>query len=190
MKQFLRDPQFRSVLWDYIIKEQPEILDRADKIDILLYELCKYGIPAKYRHDAWLRITGANKIMKDGYYKQLLDSPSPKDSQYLSVINADIPRTIPATTWSSEELDQIRRILLVYSRHHPELGYCQGLNSIVVNLLFYLSEEESFWVLSQIIDILLPPDYYTTLIGTLTHQKVLGCLLYHTFPELTKLLSY
>lgn len=128
--------------------------------------------------------------MKDGYYRQLLDSPSPKDSQYLSVINADIPRTIPATTWSSEELDQIRRILLVYSRHHPELGYCQGLNSIVVNLLFYLSEEESFWVLSQIIDILLPPDYYTTLIGTLTHQKVLGCLLYHTFPELTKLLSY
>lgn len=186
--QFMKDPEFRSCLWCYIINEIPEILDRDKEIDPYIYELCKYGIPPKYRHDAWLRLTGANKIMTDGYYQKLLSNASDKDRQYLPIINADIPRTIPAISWNDEELNQIRNILLVYSRHNPELGYCQGLNSIVVNLLYYLSEEESFWVLCQIVDILLPSDYYTTLIGALTNQKVLGCLLYNSCNQLTNIL--
>lgn len=41
----------------------------------------------------------------------------------------------------------MRRILLAYAFFDTEVGYVQGLNFIVANLLWHSSEEQAFWAL-------------------------------------------
>lgn len=46
------------------------------------------------------------------------------------------------------------RVLLAFSVHRPDIGYCQGMNAIAAMLLLVLerNEEDSFWVLVSLID--------------------------------------
>ena len=58
------------------------------------------------------------------------------------------------------------------------------MNFIVGNMLRYLNEEEAFWVFAQIIETILPIDYYCGMIGILVDQKVFELLLLENFPKL------
>ena len=51
-------------------------------------------------------------------------------------------------------------MLLAYSLHNPELEYCQGFNRIAAIALLFLDEEEAFWCLLYILEVLLPETYY------------------------------
>ncbi len=64
------------------------------------------------------------------------------------------------------------------------MGYCQGLNFIVAQLLCHLREEEAFWVLCCLIEFILPLDYYTAMIGVLVDQAVFAELFERCMPEL------
>jgi hypothetical protein len=57
---------------------------------------------------------------------------------------------------SSEQIHALRRVLTVYSWHNPTLGYCQGLNMLAAFGLLFLSEEDTFWMLVDLIDFILP----------------------------------
>lgn len=43
---------------------------------------------------------------------------------------------------------------------------------IAARLLLVMEEEEAFWTLVQIIEVILPLDYYTNLLGVLIDLKV------------------
>lgn len=58
-------------------------------------------------------------------------------------------------------------MLNTYVKRNPTVGYCQGMNFIAGRLIQYMSEEEAFWTLSMIIETLLPPDYYSNMVGVL-----------------------
>ena len=58
------------------------------------------------------------------------------------------------------------------------------MNFIVCNLLKVLSEEESFWVFVQIVEDMLPLDYYSHMLGILIDQRVFTGLLSKHFPKL------
>ena len=60
------------------------------------------------------------------------------------------------------------------------------MNFIVARLLQYLNEEEAFWVLCQIIETMLPPDYYANMVGVLIDQKVFKRRVTKNFQELTQ----
>ena len=62
-----------------------------------------------------------------------------------------------------DKLSKLRRVLLAYVRHNPRLGYCQGFNFVASKLLEYLEEEETFWILVEIIK-KVPSDYFTTMV--------------------------
>lgn len=75
-------------------------------------------------------------------------------------------------------MPKLRRVLLAYSLHNPELEYCQvrarlvmmvvrmmmcccqGFNRIAAIALLFLDEEEAFWCLLYILEVLLPETYY------------------------------
>ena len=46
----------------------------------------------------------------------------------------------------------MNRVLLAYSLHNPEIGYCQSMNFICAFLLLHMEETAAFWTLCYIID--------------------------------------
>ena len=57
-------------------------------------------------------------------------------------------------------IPKLRRVLLAYSLHNPEIEYCQGFNRIAAIALLFMNEEDAFWCLVYIVDQLMPPNYY------------------------------
>lgn len=66
------------------------------------------------------------------------------------------------------------------------MGYCQGMNFIAAMLLQHLNEEEAFWVLCQIIEYMLPLDYYITMNGVVVDQRLLEYLIKDKFSSIAK----
>ncbi len=68
----------------------------------------------------------------------------------------DLPRTFPANAWvgSAEGQSALRHVLLAFSVHKPDVGYCQSMNYVAAMLLLCLdlSEERAFWVMVALID--------------------------------------
>ncbi len=69
-------------------------------------------------------------------------------------------------------MGELRNMLAAYVKRNPTVGYCQGMNFVAAHLFRYLTEEESFWVLTSLIETILPIDYYSVMIGVLIDQKL------------------
>ena len=76
----------------------------------------------------------------------------------------------------------LRNVLICYVKRNPTIGYCQGLNFVVAQLLRYMNEEEAFWTLSAIIESVLPLDYYLHMIGILVDKKIFTRLMKRLLP--------
>lgn len=68
----------------------------------------------------------------------------------------DIDRTFPRHVMfredDSEGQRRLRRVLHAYSRHDPEVGYCQGMGFITAMLLTYFPEDEAFYMIDIIMN--------------------------------------
>ena len=123
-----------------------------------------------------------------GYYNHISTMPEPLDSKPIKQIDKDISRTFSGDESFSKE--ELRRILVAYSVRNPNVGYCQGLNFIVAILLsFEFTEEETFWIYSQIIEKILPIDYYNSMAGVILDQKVFDYLFRAKMPKICKFLE-
>ncbi len=117
--------------------------------------------------------------------KHAVNYPNPN----LQQIELDLNRTYP------EEKDQeklkkltgtLRNVLSAYVQRCPTIGYCQGWNSIAARLLLVMPEEEAFWTLCQIVETILPLDYYSNLLGVLIDLKVFQQMFREKLPRLQK----
>jgi Ca2+-binding EF-hand superfamily protein len=92
---------------------------------------------------------------------------------------------------TSELRYRISRVLTAFCARNPHIGYCQGMNSIVAWLLLFLDEESAFWMLCQVVETTLLPDFYGTgkrgnsLNGFYIEATVIAALLTHCIPELS-----
>jgi len=122
-------------------------------------------------------------------YKEILEKYKGRDSLDTEQIEKDLHRSFnhPYYNGNSENpgegIDALRRVLTVYSWHNPEIGYCQSMNIICAGLLLFLTEEQSFFLLSTLVEDTLK-DYYTkSMVGSCVDQKVFEVMLGNKLPK-------
>lgn len=83
--------------------------------------------------------------------------------------------------------EKMARILSSYTRRNPTIGYWQGMNCLAGMILRVVSdEEEAFWIFCNIIECILPLDYYTLMLQVMIDQKVLMHLVQTRKPKFLK----
>ncbi|KAL4464472.1 hypothetical protein ABPG72_021165 [Tetrahymena utriculariae] len=138
-----------------------------------IISLKKESISKEESKIIWMQCSGALDMNRQNqqYYKKILQQ------QYYDVsehqIDQDIKRSKELVVEDSQ-LQAMKRIFIAYARRNAWIGYCQGLNYIVAKFLRYgISEEESFWLLVQLLENILPLDYYPSMMmGVVCDQKI------------------
>ncbi|KAG1821031.1 rab-GTPase-TBC domain-containing protein [Suillus subaureus] len=126
--------------------------------------LVRGGIPLVYRSKLWLECSGGLDMREPGIFGDLLAHVDEHDLVCVE-IEKDVGRTMPLNIFFGGDgagVDKLRRVLRAYSRRNPAVGYCQGMNLVTSTLLLvHADEEEAFWVLSAIIERILPDDFFS-----------------------------
>ncbi|WWC90928.1 uncharacterized protein L201_005866 [Kwoniella dendrophila CBS 6074] len=151
--------------------------------------LVRKGIPLKYRSDVWAECSGAKDLMVPGEYAEILAVHKDDLSPVHADIEKDVSRTFPGNVFFGGDgpgVAKLRRVLTAYSWHNPAVGYCQGMNMLAATLLLtHTDEEQAYWVLTSLIDRLLPPQFYSaSLLASRADQVVLSDLVAQLIPKL------
>merc|ERR1719192_726744 len=160
--------------------------------------LIRNGIPITQRGVVWTaivenRIRGVMERPQPDYYHALLSNYNPglTLSPAAKQIELDLLRTLPSNKHydgpHASGIPKLRRVLLAYSLHNPDIEYCQGFNRIAAIALLFLNEEDAFWLLVYIVDVVMPLNYYTKqLIGAQVDQAVFKELVTEKLPNLAE----
>lgn len=153
-----------------------------------LQQLILAGIPVAYRAKIWAECSGASALRIPGYYDDLV-SNGIDDPPILAQIQMDINRTLTDNVFfrRGPGVAKLNEVLLAYSRRNPEVGYCQGMNLITASLLLIMpSAEDAFWLLTSIIETILPRHYYDhSLLASRADQQVLRQYVSEILPRLS-----
>ena len=121
------------------------------------------------------------------YYTTLRNYIKKIPCPYEIQIDLDLKRTYPddPICMSDDFQMKLKNILICYSVRNSSIGYCQGMNFIVARLLMIIENEENvFWIFTQIIEYLLPLNYYSELAGVIIDTKIIGVYLEKYLPDL------
>jgi hypothetical protein len=148
------------------------------------------GIPVAFRAKIWSECCGANALRIPGYYEDLVNrSEDADDAQVVAQIKADITRTLTDNIFfrKGPGVEKLHQVLLAYSRRNPDVGYCQGMNLVVANLLLITpSAEDAFWILVSMVEHILPPNYFDhSLLASRADQVVLRQYVAEVLPKLS-----
>lgn len=151
-------------------------------------QLVLAGIPVAYRAKIWAECTGASALRVPGYYDDLvkngIDNP-----EIVAQIQMDINRTMTDNVFfrAGPGVAKLEEVLLAYSRRNPEVGYCQGMNLVTASLLLIMpTAEDAFWLLTSIVENILPSGYYSnTLLASRADQLVLRHYVSTLLPKLS-----
>ncbi len=153
-----------------------------------LRQLVLAGIPVAYRAKIWAECSGASTLRVPGYYDDLV-SHGDDDPTILAQIKMDINRTLTDNIFfrKGPGVAKLNEVLIAYSRRNPEVGYCQGMNLITASLLLIMpSAEDAFWVLTSMIENILPSHYYDhSLLTSRADQQVLRQYVAELLPRLS-----
>lgn len=151
-------------------------------------QLVLAGIPVEYRAKIWLECSGATALRVPGYYDDLVSSET-DDPVIVSQIQMDIHRTLTDNIFfrKGPGVTKLNEVLLAYSRRNPQVGYCQGMNLITASLLLVMpTAEDAFWLLTTIVENVLPQHYYDhSLLASRADQQVLRQYVAEVLPKLS-----
>jgi hypothetical protein len=128
-------------------------IDRAKIIKSLTL-----GVPNNIRGQIWRYLSNCNNESvkyENNYFYKLLEI---KNEEAEHLIKKDIERTILqlgdkdyALSIVKEKRNKLYNVLKAYSVFDPQVGYCQGMNFIVLIILMNIySQRKAFWVLVQL----------------------------------------
>eukprot|EP01134_Creolimax_fragrantissima_P002005 CFRG2005T1 len=105
------------------------------------------GVPDSMRGTLWRNCLKVETVKKEGLYEECKGRIS--ESNDIIQIDLDINRTFRDHIMFKNRFcikqQQLFNILVSYSIHNPDIGYCQGMAGIVAILLMYMDEEDAFW---------------------------------------------
>ncbi|CAH2355075.1 hypothetical protein CLIB1423_21S01244 [[Candida] railenensis] len=147
----------------------------------------KMGIPPKYRSQLWFELSGSKNLKVPGEFDRLYNLSissvnDPLIESNINQVNLDLHRTMPSNIYFNDVVNsqpgpnyyRLQKILYAFVVYKPKIGYCQGMNKIISNLLLgggataasnneedekwsvNLTEEDIFWIFVGFIDELLP----------------------------------
>lgn len=148
------------------------------------------GIPVAYRAKIWAECSGAMALRVPGYYDDLVARREEDDDPVIvAQIQMDINRTLTDNIFfrRGPGVTKLNEVLLAYSRRNAEVGYCQGMNLITACLLLIMpTAEDAFWLLTSIIENILPRGYYDhSLLASRADQQVLRQYVASILPKLS-----
>ncbi|KAL8968514.1 MAG: hypothetical protein Q9183_002428, partial [Haloplaca sp. 2 TL-2023] len=151
-------------------------------------QLVLAGIPVAYRAKIWAECSGASSLRVPGYYDDLVNSKGENDDPTIvAQIEMDIHRTLTDNVFfrRGPGVTKLNEVLLAYSRRNPDVGYCQGMNLITASLLVIMpTAEDAFWMLTSIIENILPPQYFDrSLLASRADQQVLLSYISEILPK-------
>ncbi|TMW94766.1 hypothetical protein EJD97_009835 [Solanum chilense] len=178
--------------------------------------LVRGGVPRDLRGEVWQAFVGVRARRLEIYYLDLLDPESDtgdgqehdgsslaeenkrpsKESIHVpeklrKQIEKDLPRTFPGHPALDERgRNSLRRLLIAYARHNPDVGYCQAMNFFAGILLLMMPEENAFWALVGLIDEYFDGCYSQEMIESQVDQLVFEELVRERFPKLVNHLDY
>ena len=151
----------------------------------------KYGIFPSYRKKIWLEMKNVDKKMieNQGYYQKMLQVHKDVFNEAEYQIDLDLSRTFPQHAFFSKKNSkgrkQLKRILIAFSWRNPYVAYAQSLNYIVAMLLLHCDEETAFWLFVELVEEILPRNYYNPhLTGIRIDSKVLDELIKNRLPKI------
>ncbi|GMF33809.1 unnamed protein product [Phytophthora lilii] len=103
------------------------------------------------------------------------------DREIAKSIENDITRT---RNLRNDQVVPMRRVLTAFANRNRRVGYCQGMNEILVVLLQYLDEDQALRALTLLIEVLLPAYHVDSMIGLHTDCAVMNTLLRQNDAEL------
>lgn len=156
------------------------------------------GIPVTLRAKIWSECSGASVLRVPGYYDGLVAMTNNDDDtnghtytslEAISQIETDIHRTLTDNVFfrKGPGIAKLKEVLLAYARRNPQIGYCQGMNLIAGSLLLIMpTAEDTFWILTSIVENILPPQYYDSgFIASRADQIVLRQYVSEVLPKLS-----
>jgi hypothetical protein len=182
--------------WDEFIKKIA-LLDNDNHGDLLvingenishykhlyndLTRLVQTGIPTSLRPKLWTEMCGAKTLRNPTEYYTLLNNTE-ANIEAESQIELDLYRTMPFNVFFKDNgpgLSKLQNVLIGFSRRYPQIGYCQGMNFIVANLLLvYHNDEDVFWAFVGLYENVLPKGFFN-----LSNIKRDMVILKHNFRE-------
>lgn len=125
--------------------------------------------------------------LDQGYFAALRNAA--ENSEAEEAIEEDLHRTFPehplfgGVLWRA----MLKSVLVAYARRNREVGYSRGMNLVAAHFLLVCSEHDAFWLLTTVIEQLLPTGYYSSpMEGLCCEMRVLDTLLATMLPELHK----
>ena len=114
----------------------------------------------------------ARKAAQPQLFERLVAASAPRSVE--EAVELDVRRTFPEhNRLTPEFVERMRRVLLAYAKRNPEVGYCQGMNFVAAAILLFVdSDEDAFWLLSHIVEEVLPDHYVQSMIGHTVDRQV------------------
>ncbi|KAM4807894.1 TBC1 domain family member 2A [Rhinophrynus dorsalis] len=160
-------------------------------LSVELKNLVRCGIPTEHRQRVWKWLNTSRLNFGTNHYASLLKKCDNSQHPAAQQIELDLHRTLKNNKHfncpTSDFIQRLRRILLAFSWQNPTIGYCQGLNRLAALALLVLEEEESsFLCLVDIVENIMPAEYYSNnLAGSQVDQRVFQEFLSEKLPRLT-----
>lgn len=128
--------------------------------------------------------TEANKHHHNILFTDLTNSFKNTFNEYDTIIEKDLIRT-PSCNNNKLHKQKLQNVLRALVRKNSEKGYLQGFNFIAdYFLLNGFNQEETFWIMSYILEKLLHPQFYIEFFPLFSDIKFLKVIIFHLNTDL------